>query len=79
VCGSEGDAARRVAAPTLIIHGERDTALAASVEAIDRGLVSSHRLLVVPDSSRLFNDPISRELMIDATVSWFVDHLGRSD
>jgi predicted phosphoribosyltransferase/dienelactone hydrolase len=75
VCGDEAVAARHVKAPTLIIHAERDTALTASVETIDRELASTHQLLRIPDSSRLFNDPISLELMIDASVDWLADHM----
>jgi dienelactone hydrolase len=75
VCGDEIDAAKSVTAPTLLIHAERDTALCSGVEALDRQLHTTHELLRIPDSSRLFNDPISLELMIDASVDWLVDHL----
>jgi putative phosphoribosyl transferase len=75
VCGGEIDAARSVKAPTLLIHAEHDTALQESVEAIDRQLAASHSLLRIPDSSRLFADPISLELMIDASIDWLDDHL----
>ncbi len=75
VCGGEVAAAAQVKAPTLLIHAERDTALQDSVEAIDRALGADHKLMRIPESSRLFNDPISLELMIEASVDWLVDHL----
>lgn len=75
ICGKEVAAARKVTIPTLLIHAEHDLDLQEPVEAINRSLAGSHELLVIPDSNRLFGDPISRELMIGATVDWFADHL----
>ncbi|MCI0629920.1 MAG: alpha/beta fold hydrolase [Phycisphaerales bacterium] len=75
VCGRETVAARQVKAPTLLIHAESDTALYDSVQTLDRELAAQHRLLRVPNSNRLFGDPISMELMVSATVDWLVDHL----
>ena len=75
VCGTEVEAAAKVEVPTLLIHAEKDTALCDSIEAIDRNLHSTHQLMRIPQSSRLFNDPISRELMIDSSVKWLEDHL----
>ncbi|MHC5025053.1 MAG: alpha/beta fold hydrolase [Planctomycetota bacterium] len=75
VCGQEVEAARRVKAPTLLIHAERDTALVETIESLDSELGATHELLRIPNSSRVFNDPISRELMVSATVDWLVDHL----
>ena len=76
VCGGELEAARHVKAPTLLIHAERDTSLRDDVQALDRELASTHELLAIPDSNRTFNDPISRELMVSASVDWLADHLG---
>ena len=75
VCGEEIEAAHHVKAPTLLIHAQRDTALSESVHALDQQLASPHQLLQIPDASRLFNDPISLELMVSASVDWLVDHL----
>jgi putative phosphoribosyl transferase len=75
VCGDEVEAAQRVRTPTLIIHAEKDTALRDTVEAINQQLAASHRMLSVPESSRLFGDPVSLELMVGASVEWLVDHL----
>ena len=75
VCGRETIAARQVKAPTLLIHAESDTALFDAVQTLDRELAAPHQLLRVPNSNRLFSDPISMELMASATVDWLVDHL----
>ena len=75
VCGRETVAARHVTAPALLIHAEGDTALADSVQTLDRELGGPHQLLRVPNANRMFNDPISLELMVSATVDWLVDHL----
>ena len=75
VCGRETIAARQVKSPTLLIHAESDTALFDSVQTLDRELAAPHQLLRIPNSNRLFSDPISMELMVGATVDWLVDHL----
>ncbi len=75
VCGREIDAARKVTAPTLLIHAERDTALEDPISVLDQELRATHELLRVPNSNRMFDDPVSRELMFSATADWFVDHL----
>ena len=75
VCGRETVAARQVKAPTLLIHAESDTALFDSVQTLDREIAAQHQLLRIPNSNRLFSDPISMDLMVSATVDWMVDHL----
>lgn len=75
VCDRDLHEARRVTAPTLIIHAERDTALSETADELARVLTCTHELLKVPDSNRLYNDPISRELMVSASVDWLADHL----
>lgn len=75
VIGNRHKEARRVTAPTLIIHAERDTVLADSMEQLDHEFIVKHQLLRIPDSTRLFHDPISRELMVSASVDWLVQHL----
>ncbi|MHC4421440.1 MAG: phosphoribosyltransferase family protein [Planctomycetota bacterium] len=64
-------AAQHVNAPTLIIHAEGD----AAAKALDQELAATHEALVIPESGRVYNDPISVELMVSATVDWLVDHL----
>ena len=75
VCGRETVAARMVKAPTLLIHAEQDTALFDAVQTLDREMAASHELLRIANCNRLFNDPISLELMVNATVDWLADHL----
>ena len=75
VCGREVEAAHKVHCPTLLIHAERDTALKDSIDCLDQELAATHELIRVPNSSRLFTDPISLELMVNATVDWLCDHL----
>ena len=76
VRGEEIEAASKVTCPTLIIHAQRDFAFEQAAQLLDRQLAATHQLLEIPDSSRQFNDPISRELMVSASVDWLVDHLG---
>ncbi|HWB18658.1 MAG TPA: alpha/beta fold hydrolase, partial [Phycisphaerales bacterium] len=66
---------RKIKAPTLVIHGEKDIDLDATVQGIDHELTGPHRVLRIAESNRLFNDPISLELMVSSTVEWLVDHL----
>jgi putative phosphoribosyl transferase len=75
LAGGELDAARRGRAPTLVIHGEHDPEVARLAQAPGAALPSIHQLLVVPESNRGFNDPVSHELMVGATVDWLVDHV----
>ncbi len=67
-----------VQAPTLLVHGEHDPELSKLAESLGDELASIHRLLVIPESNRWFNDPISLELMVSASVDWLVDHLTNS-
>ncbi len=75
VLGNESEAAHQVTAPTLLIHAEHDTALVECVNLLDRELLVTHEVLRIPDSNRMFSDPISRELMVNASVQWMADHL----
>jgi len=67
-----------VKAPTLLIHGEHDSQLSSVAQSLGEDLAPIHRLLVIPESSRWFNDPISLELMVSASVDWLADHLAGS-
>jgi pimeloyl-ACP methyl ester carboxylesterase len=75
VFGNESEAAHLVTAPTLLIHAEHDTALADCMNLLDRELLVTHEVLRIPESNRMFGDPISRELMVNASVQWMADHL----
>ena len=67
----EPEIAQHVNAPTLLIHAENDRGMM----ALDKQLAATHEVLVIPESGRVYNDPISVELMVNATVDWLVDHL----
>lgn len=73
--GDERELARQVRAPTLVIHAEGDTALLEGVNILEEHLGATHECMRIPNSNRLFNDPISMELMINASVEWLADHL----
>ena len=73
--GGEIRNTNHVQVPTLLIHGEHDPELNKLAESMGDDLASMHRLLVIPESNRWFNDPISLELMVSASVDWLVDHL----
>jgi putative phosphoribosyl transferase len=75
VCGREVDASHKVRCPTLLIHAERDTALKDTIDCLNAELAATHELICIPNSNRLFSDPISLELMVNASVDWLVDHL----
>jgi putative phosphoribosyl transferase len=67
----ETEIAQHVNAPTLLIHAENDKGMM----ALDKHMAATHEVLVIPESGRVYNDPISVELMVNATVDWLVDHL----
>ncbi|MHC4416862.1 MAG: phosphoribosyltransferase family protein [Planctomycetota bacterium] len=71
VSGGEMEAAHHVKAPTLLIHAEHDSGM----QTLERELASTHEVLAIPEASRVFNDPVSLELMVSASVDWLVDHL----
>lgn len=73
--GDERELAEHVRAPTLIIHAVGDTALEEGVNILEQHLRVSHECMRIPNSNRLFNDPISMELMVNASVEWLCDHL----
>jgi putative phosphoribosyl transferase len=74
MCGDELKVAESVKAPTLLIYADQDPGFA-SVRDREHPLPSTHQTLEIPDSTRLFVDPISRELMFGATVDWLYDKL----
>jgi dienelactone hydrolase len=69
--GGDTEIGQHVKAPTLLIHAENDQGMM----ALDKDLAASHEVLVIPESGQVYNDPISVELMVNATVDWLVDHL----
>ena len=76
MCGKEIDAATKVKAPALLVYAEQETEFARKSREEGRTLPSTHQILEIPDATRLFNDAISLEMMVGATVDWLFDHLG---
>jgi putative phosphoribosyl transferase len=70
--GGEIFCMREIKAPTLVL-------LAGLEESINRDettdMPSCHELVEIPDATQLFNDPISKEMMVGASVEWLDDHL----
>ncbi|UCD75129.1 MAG: hypothetical protein JSV91_15260 [Phycisphaerales bacterium] len=70
--GGEINVLKDVTTPTLLIHA----GLEQSLDDSARGrLPSKHQIVEIPDATALFNDPISLEMMIGASVEWLADHL----
>ena len=65
----------KLTVPTMIIYAEHDHALDAANRELAKRLPSIHQRLEIPDASRVFNDQVSREMMVSASVDWLVDHL----
>ncbi len=72
MCGDEIRASLPLRTPTMIIHAELDHGLQPGLAP---PLPSCHQLLMIPAANRLFNDVISFEMMVGATVDWLFDHL----
>ena len=72
LAGTELEAMQQVETPTLLIHA----GLEISIDELARDrLPSRHQVVEIPEATALFNDPISLEMMIGASVEWLVDHL----
>ena len=75
MCGTEVESAMKLKVPTLLIYAEQDLAIDATARELATRLPSIHQRVEIPDASRVFNDQISREMMVSASVDWLVDHL----
>ena len=67
--------AKVVGPPTMLIYAEQETEFAQASREKGAKLPSIHKVLEIPDATRLFNDQISLEMMVGATIEWLVDHL----
>jgi dienelactone hydrolase len=74
MAGHEIDAARAVVPPTMLVCAEREGRCGESAQG-GAALPSTHEILEIADATHQFDDAISRELMVNATVDWLVDHL----
>jgi dienelactone hydrolase len=71
------DALSSVAAPTLMIVGERDgDVLRPNRDATDK-MICVHRIEIVPGSTHLFDEPDTREIVEHMAVQWFESWLAQ--
>jgi putative phosphoribosyl transferase len=71
------DLLARVAAPTLLIVGARDTAVLALNRQVAGVLRCEHDLVVIPGATHLFEEPGALEQVALLARDWFLRHLGR--
>ncbi|MCP3904817.1 MAG: hypothetical protein GY715_14410 [Planctomycetes bacterium] len=74
--GGELELAAAVRPATLLVYAEQDEPFASDARRKADILASTHQVLEIPDSTRLFNDAISLEMMVGASVDWIIDHVG---
>ncbi len=70
-----GEALERVAAPTLLIVGERDREVLALNREAQARMRGETRLEIVPRATHLFEEPGALERVADLAARWFGDHL----
>ncbi|HEU4422669.1 MAG TPA: dienelactone hydrolase family protein [Pilimelia sp.] len=74
-----GDELTRVAAPTLLIVGERDPQVLDLNEAAATRLGGPSTLWIVPGATHLFAEPGALERVAGAAAEWFDRHLAGGD
>ena len=72
-----GEQLRLVRQPTLLIVGQRDTAVIALNRTAMKELSGEARLEIVPGASHLFEEPGALEQVARLARDWFVDHIAR--
>jgi putative phosphoribosyl transferase len=72
-----GERLRLVRQPTLLIVGQRDTAVIGLNRAAMKELGGEARLEIVPGASHLFEEPGALEQAARLARDWFVDHIAR--
>jgi dienelactone hydrolase len=70
-----GKALRRVAAPTLLIVGERDPVVLDLNRRAEEELAAETRIEIVPGATHLFEEPGALDLVAELARDWFVLHL----
>ena len=71
-----GDALPRVAAPTLLIVGERDAPVIGMNREAMKQMRAETRLEIVPGATHLFEEPGALEEVARLAAGWFARHLG---
>jgi putative phosphoribosyl transferase len=69
-----GDIVRRVASPTLLIVGERDSRVLELNRRAFRELRCEKLLRVVADATHLFEEPGTLDEVVDLACNWFEQH-----
>jgi putative phosphoribosyl transferase len=69
------EALPRVASPTLLIVGGRDTEVLALNRAALRALRCESKIEIVPGATHLFEEPGALEAVVELARRWFLDHL----
>lgn len=67
-----------VRAATLLIVGGCDELVMELNQAAQEGLTCENGLEIIPDATRLFEEPGALESVADLTRNWFTDHFGRT-
>jgi len=74
-----GDALHDVAAPTLMIVGERDPRILEANEHASRELSAPHRIEMIAGATHLFEEPGALERVAELAGAWFDEHLSQAD
>jgi dienelactone hydrolase len=69
-----GESLGRVAAPTLLVVGERDPTVLELNELALEALGCEKRLVVVPNATHLFEEPGTLDAVAQHAAQWFVRH-----
>lgn len=72
-----GNALARVAAPTLLVVGERDEVVIELNEQAFAMLACEKRLAIVPRATHLFEEPGTLDMVVDLATAWFLQFLGK--
>ncbi len=70
-----GPALLQVAAPTLLIVGERDVPVVELNKQARNAMTVTAELLVIPGASHLFEEPGTLETVAEEAGTWFAAHL----
>lgn len=69
-------ACRRIACPTLVVHGDADRVVPLSDgEEIAAALAGEHRLEVHRGADHRFSKPADLDALVESAARWMVDHL----
>jgi putative phosphoribosyl transferase len=73
-----GEVLHKVAAPTLLVVGKRDTAVLELNRKALAELRGRKRLEIVPGATHLFEEPGALQIVTQLAANWFTTHLTRA-